>query len=73
MCTALAGKAIKGFPRDHVVISSKWGPMRDEKGNFSQDNSPEYCCKSLMASMKRLGVDYIDLYIVLFFLKSILE
>lgn len=60
----LIGKAIKDIPRDKVIIASKWGPMRDDKGNFSQDNSAAYCRKSLEASLKRLGVDYIDLYIL---------
>ena len=59
-----AGKAIKDIPRDKVIIASKWGPMRDDKGNFSQDNSAAYCRKSLEASLERLGVDYIDLYIL---------
>ena len=38
--------------------------MKDEKGNYTQDNSAAYARKSLEGSLKRLGVDYIDLYIM---------
>ncbi|KAL0053153.1 hypothetical protein WJX82_001619 [Trebouxia sp. C0006] len=60
----LIGKAIKDIPRDQVVIASKWGVMKDDKGNYTQDNSAAYARKSLEGSLKRLGIDYIDLYIM---------
>ena len=59
-----AGKAIKDTPRDQVIIASKWGVMKDEEGKYTQDNSAAYARKSLEGSLKRLGVDYIDLYIM---------
>lgn len=59
-----AAKAIQGIPRDQVVLSSKWGPMLGEDHKFSLDFSPEYCRKALVESLKRLGVDYIDLYVM---------
>ena len=58
------GKAIKDIPRHQVVIASKWGVMKDEQGKYTQDNSAAYARKSLEGSLKRLGVDYIDLYIM---------
>jgi len=64
VCMSYTGKAIKDIPRDQVVIASKWGVMKDEKGNYTQDNSAAYARKSLEGSLKRLGVDYIDLYIM---------
>jgi aryl-alcohol dehydrogenase-like predicted oxidoreductase len=59
-----AGKAIKDTPREQVIIASKWGPMIDEEFNFTHDGSPAYARKSLQVSLKNLGVDYIDLYIL---------
>ncbi len=32
--------------------------------NYRHDGSPEYARKSLQVSLKNLGVDYIDLYIL---------
>ena len=60
----IAGKAIKDIPREQVVIASKWGPMIDEKHNFTHDGSPAYARKALQVSLKNLGVEYIDLYIL---------
>ncbi len=64
VCVSCTGKAIKDIPRDQVVIASKWGVMKDEQGKYTQDNSAAYARKSLEGSLKRLGVDYIDLYIM---------
>ena len=64
VCVCYTGKAIKDISRDQVVIASKWGVMKDEQGNYTQDNSAAYARKSLEGSLKRLGVDYIDLYIM---------
>ncbi len=54
------GKAL-GERRKNVVIASKFG-VRVEGGKTFYDNSPEYIEKALIASMKRLNTDYIDLY-----------
>ncbi|ALJ00433.1 aldo/keto reductase [Rufibacter tibetensis] len=58
----LVGKAIKDR-RDQVILATKFGNVRDEQGNFMGINgTPEYVRKACEASLKRLGVDYIDLY-----------
>lgn len=62
--TGNAGKAIRDFPREQVVLASKWGIMIDDKFNFSHDASPEYARKSLELSLKNMGVHYVDLYIL---------
>ena len=58
----LVGRAIKDRRRE-VVLATKFGNMRDENGVFIGVNGrPEYvrqCCDS---SLRRLGVDDIDLY-----------
>ena len=59
-----AGKAIKDISRDQVILASKWGPMIDEKHNYSHSGTADYARKSLQVSLKNLGVDYIDLYIL---------
>ncbi len=58
----LVGRAIKGRRRQ-VVLASKFGNMRDEKGNFLGVNGrPEYVRQCCDASLLRLGVEQIDLY-----------
>ncbi len=58
----LVGKAIKGI-RDKVCLATKFGNMRGEDGSFKGVNGrPEYvraCCE---ASLRRLGVETLDLY-----------
>jgi aryl-alcohol dehydrogenase-like predicted oxidoreductase len=58
----LLGRAIKGY-RDSLIICTKFGNMRDAKGKPSGiDGRPEYVPVACEASLKRLGVDVIDLY-----------
>jgi aryl-alcohol dehydrogenase-like predicted oxidoreductase len=58
----LVGKAIKG-KCDQVVLATKFGNERTADGGFVGINGkPEYVRKACEASLKRLGVDYIDLY-----------
>lgn len=58
----LVGKAIEG-KRDQVVIATKFGIVRSEDPNQRGINgSPEYVKSSCEGSLKRLGVDTIDLY-----------
>src|SRR5919202_776065 len=59
---ALVGKAIHG-KRDQVVIATKFGNVRGEGGSFLGVNGrPDYVRKACDASLRRLGVDYIDVY-----------
>jgi aryl-alcohol dehydrogenase-like predicted oxidoreductase len=57
----LLGKALKGR-RDQVIVSTKFGQTRDEAGKQGVDGSPQYVMQACEASMKRLGIDMIDLY-----------
>ena len=58
----LIGKAIAGR-RDRVVLATKFGVMRNEKGEYLGLNSrPDYVRSACDASLKRLGSDHIDLY-----------
>jgi len=58
----LVGKAIKGR-RDRVVLATKFGNVRGPKGEFlGVLGDPQYVRDCCDASLKRLGVDHIDLY-----------
>jgi aryl-alcohol dehydrogenase-like predicted oxidoreductase len=58
----LVGRAIKGRRRE-VILATKFGNVRDERGNFLGVNgAPEYVRQCCDASLRRLGVEEIDLY-----------
>ncbi len=58
----LLGAALKDR-RDEAIIATKFGVMRDENGGWLGINGkPEYVHSACDASLKRLGIDTIDLY-----------
>ncbi len=58
----LVGRALKGR-RERTVLATKFANVRDAAGNFLGVNGrPEYVLQACDASLKRLGVDYLDLY-----------
>jgi aryl-alcohol dehydrogenase-like predicted oxidoreductase len=59
----LVGKAIKGR-RENVILATKFGILRDPANPSLRgvDGSPAYVRKAAEASLRRLGVDTIDLY-----------
>jgi aryl-alcohol dehydrogenase-like predicted oxidoreductase len=58
----LVGRAIRGR-RDTVVLATKFGNLRSPEGVFLGVNGrPEYVQQACDASLRRLGVDQIDLY-----------
>ena len=59
----LVGRAIKG-QRDKLIIATKFGIVRDPANPKTRGVSgkPDYVRNACEASLKRLGVDYIDLY-----------
>ena len=58
----LVGRAIAGR-RDEVVLATKFGNERAEDGSFLGINgNPDYVHRACDASLRRLGVDHIDLY-----------
>ncbi|MFI9592514.1 aldo/keto reductase [Nonomuraea sp. NPDC052265] len=56
----LVGRAIEGR-RDEVVLATKFGINRED-GARTVENSPEYIRAACDASLRRLGVDHIDVY-----------
>lgn len=58
----LVGRAIKGR-RGEVVLATKFGNVRGADGSFLGVNGrPEYVAAACEASLRRLGVETIDLY-----------
>jgi aryl-alcohol dehydrogenase-like predicted oxidoreductase len=57
----LIGKVVRAR-RDEVQLATKFGNVIDEDGNRGINGSPEYVRKACDASLRRLGVEVIDLY-----------
>ena len=58
----LVGKAIRGR-RGEVFLATKFGNVRNAEGRFAGVNGrPEYLRQACEGSLKRLGLDTIDLY-----------
>ncbi len=57
----LVGRALQGR-RDKVVLATKFGNIRKPDGGQDVDGRPEYVLEACELSLKRLGVETIDLY-----------
>lgn len=57
----LVGRAVAGR-RDEVVLATKVGIVRAENGAMLVNGHPDYVRRACDASLRRLGVDHIDLY-----------
>ena len=57
----LLGKALRGR-RDGVIVATKFGQTRDAAGKQDVDGRPPYVAQACEASLKRLGIEVIDLY-----------
>ena len=58
----LLGKALAGGRRAKAVLATKFGQTQQPGGANGVDGRPEYVKAACEASLKRLGVDVIDLY-----------
>ncbi|MBU4432939.1 MAG: aldo/keto reductase [Alphaproteobacteria bacterium] len=59
----LIGEALKRHRREDLILSVKTGALRDPAGAFlGYDSRPNALKNFLAYSLKRLGVDYIDIY-----------
>jgi aryl-alcohol dehydrogenase-like predicted oxidoreductase len=58
----LVGRALRGR-RGNVVLATKFGNVRGDDGSFlGVDGRPAYVRRACDASLRRLGVEHIDLY-----------
>ncbi|XP_051129405.1 probable aldo-keto reductase 1 isoform X2 [Andrographis paniculata] len=58
----MISKALKKLPREKVQLASKFGLVSVSLVEVEVNGSPEYVRQCLEDSLKRLDVDYIDLY-----------
>ncbi|KDO45044.1 hypothetical protein CISIN_1g018374mg [Citrus sinensis] len=58
----LVGKVLKQLPRKKIQLASKFGVVSMAPTSVIVKGTPEYVRSCCEASLKRLGVDYIDLY-----------
>ncbi|MDP3258714.1 MAG: aldo/keto reductase [Bosea sp. (in: a-proteobacteria)] len=59
----LVGRAIGGI-RDRIVLATKFGNIRRPDGTADVNGKPDYVPQACDASLRRLGVETIDLYYV---------
>ncbi len=57
----LLGEAMRDR-RQQILLSTKGGATRDAQGRATNCGTPDYLVQACDASLRRLGVDYIDLY-----------
>ena len=58
----LLGKALKDGWRGKAIVATKFGQVKGPDGKQGVDGRPEYVVQACEASLKRLGIDVIDLY-----------
>ena len=58
----LLGRFLRNVPRDRVVVATKFGFRIGGDGSRAVDSSPDNVRRACDASLKRLGIDTIDLY-----------
>src|SRR5688572_20371422 len=58
----LLGKALKGGWRTKAFVATKFGQVKGADGKQGVDGRPQYVIQACEASLKRLGIDVIDLY-----------
>ncbi|PSC71724.1 aldo keto reductase [Micractinium conductrix] len=62
----LVGKAIEGVPRDKLIVCTKFGIMLRMRPDGTPDmrmcGTAAHCKAACKSSLKRLGLDYIDVY-----------
>jgi aryl-alcohol dehydrogenase-like predicted oxidoreductase len=57
----LLGRALKGR-RQRAVLATKFGNVRNDDGSMGVSGRPDHVARACDASLRRLGVDVIDLY-----------
>jgi aryl-alcohol dehydrogenase-like predicted oxidoreductase len=58
----LLATALKGRPRDQLVLATKGGLRPSREGGAERDSSPGWIRRGVDESLRALGTDYIDLY-----------
>ena len=59
----LIARFLREAPRDRIILATKFGFRIDPDGQFAGvDSSPSNVRKACEGSLRRLGVDFVDLY-----------
>lgn len=59
----LLGEALRGWARERVVLSVKFGALRDPAGGWTGVDARPAAVKNFLAyTLRRLGTDYVDIY-----------
>jgi len=58
----LLGKALEDGWRGKAIVATKFGQVKHPDGKQGVDGRPQYVAQACEASLKRLGIDVIDLY-----------
>ncbi len=58
----LVGEVLKNYARDEFVLATKGGRHWFEDGSVKTDNRPQYLRGAFENSLKRVQMDYVDLY-----------
>ena len=59
----LIRRAVDVIPRSQIVISAKFGAMRDPAGGWGGNDGRPQAVKNFLAyTLRRLGTDYVDIY-----------
>ena len=59
----ILGKAL-GTRRDEAIVVTKFGILKDDDGNWYRDSSRESALAAIDRSLKALGTDYVDVYLI---------
>ena len=57
----ILGKAIQHYPREKLIICTKFGQRKDSQGKNFHDFTPDWCEQAVINSLRRLKVDYLDI------------
>lgn len=58
------GRVLSRFPRDRIVLCTKFGGVIDSAGDWHRDISVPHLHDAFEASCRRLKTDYLDIYLV---------
>jgi aryl-alcohol dehydrogenase-like predicted oxidoreductase len=59
----LIAEALRSTPRDSVILSVKFGALRDPGGGWAGSDARPVAVRNFLAyTLKRLGTDYVDIY-----------
>lgn len=64
MSVPATGRALKDFPREKVIITTKWGLVVTPAREYINIGTREFLRETVDQSLKRLGTDYIDILIL---------